>query len=356
MGVSACCGERGLEEIDNNVAKIEYDNDNIITNLIEVHNKSHNSGEFENIKKLEKGSIIKKGGFGKVLKVRIEKTDEIYALKESPINTPQNIKICVREQDILNKCHHPNIIAIKEAFKDRSVNSFYIVEEYAKGGTLREQINRKKKIEENTLIFWLMQICLALSYLHKKKIYHRDIKPENILLTGTQLIKIGDFGLSKHYKSLKRKSTRVGTIHYMAPEINSGKYDEKVDIYSLGKTFNDFLELNKNYSEELVNLVNSFMEEEPANRPSSDQILNAPIIKEGMKSFLKKNNYENSLAKLIMKNININDNKYIKDEGEDIFINDIKNERERLNHNYNKEKDSEDLDIIMCIIKNKLNE
>ena len=55
-------------------------------------------------------------------------------------------------------------------------------------------------------------------------------------------------------------------------------------------------------------------------------------------------------------NININDNKYIKDEGEDIFINDIKNERERLNHNYNKEKDSEELDIIMCIIKKKLNE
>lgn len=351
MGSGACCGKGSLE-VNNNDAKTEE------------QNNSHDFTLFQVKGKLIIRSFVESGAFGDVSKVETDETNEIYILKKSSLNLTKNVKTLVIEQDILQKCHHPNIISIKEAFKDRNINSFNIIEEYAKGGTLRQQINEKKNIEENTLIFWLIQICLALSYLHKKKIYHRDLKPENIFLTGTQLIKIGDFGLAKENKSLtdlKRKmTTKVGTWNYMAPEINSGKYNEKVDIYSLGKTFNDFFQFNNNYSKELINLVNNFMEIEPSKRQSSDQILKSPIIKEGMKSFLKKNNYENSLAKLIMENINIKNNKYSKDGGEDIFIQDIKNERKRLikdlHYKYNEEEDSKYLDIIMCIIKKKLYE
>ena len=349
MGNGICGSKTCLEEKDNNTEIFEYKN-------IEPNNL-YNYDSFEKKGHLEKQSLIAISTYGRVLKVMIKETKEMYALKEGRLDLPQHVKTFVIEQDILQKCHHPNIVSIKDAFKDRSINSFIIVEEYAKGGTLRQQINEKKNIEENTLISWLTQICLALSYLHKKKIIHRDIKPDNIFLTGTQLIKIGDFGLSKEYKSLKKKKTiKIGTMKYMAPEINSGKYDEKVDIYSLGKTFNEFLELDKKYSKELVNLVNSFMEEDPAKRPSSDQILNSPIIKEGMKRFLKENNYENSLAKLIINKIKINNN----NEKDDIFIKNIKNIRERLLHDkhydYIEQEDSKDLDIIMCIINKKLND
>lgn len=64
---------------------------------------------------------------------------------------------------------------------------------------------------------------------------NRDLKLENMLLCtngadhGRPLLKIGDFGYSKHdYNSSAR--TRCGTEVYMAPEVVccTGKYDAKV--------------------------------------------------------------------------------------------------------------------------------
>ena len=355
MGGGECCGERCLEEKDN----ICYDK---LTNFNEEEKKDQINESFSIKGKLEKIKTLDKGGFGKVIIIQTEKTKEIFVSKQAQLDNIKSVITIVKEQYILQKINHPNIISFKQSFKDKSINSINIIEEYARGGNLRHQIKDKKNFEENTLIFWLFQMCLALSYLHRKKIIHRDIKPENILLTETHLIKIGDFGLAIQYESkanLKRKFSIVGTPYYMAPEIKSGIYEEKVDIYSLGKTFNDFLKLNKNYSEELVKLVNSFMEEEPTKRPTSEEILNSSIIQKGMKIFLNKHNYENSLAKSIMRNITIKNNN-IKDVGDDIFIKDIKNERKKLvNERYNKyieKEDSKDLDIIMCIIKKNLND
>ena len=46
---------------------------------------------------------------------------------------------------------------------------------------------------------WLIQICFGLQFIHKKNILHRDLKTQNIFLTSQNLIKIGDFGISKEW-------------------------------------------------------------------------------------------------------------------------------------------------------------
>ena len=50
-------------------------------------------------------------------------------------------------------------------------------------------------ISENQILDWFIQICLALKYVHDKKILHRDLKTQNIFLTSQGQIKIGDFGI-----------------------------------------------------------------------------------------------------------------------------------------------------------------
>jgi len=70
--------------------------------------------------------------------------------------------------------------------------------------------------------------------MHSQGIVHRDIKPENIMLSISGELKIIDFGLSKIQEGTKKLKTIAGTPYYMAPEVLDGKYDSKVDIWSLG--------------------------------------------------------------------------------------------------------------------------
>lgn len=48
-------------------------------------------------------------------------------------------------------------------------------------------------------------------------------------------MKLADFGTSKHFN--KKMHNVKGTPYYIAPEILSGSYDEKCDVWSLGVIF-----------------------------------------------------------------------------------------------------------------------
>ena len=176
------------------------------------------------------------------------------------------------------------------------------------------------------------------------------------------MIKIGDLGFSKLIKNenkLKKKQTMLGTIKYMSPEMKEEKeYVSKTDIYSLGKTFQDFIKDGKNYSDSFKDLIKRLIEKEPSKRPSADEILNNPLIKDKKQRFLEVHNFKNSLAYEIFEKI-----KDQKLEDENSFFNLVKKERKKLCKVENKDKETEienekiiekDLDILMCYINKKL--
>jgi NIMA (never in mitosis gene a)-related kinase len=270
---------------------------------------------------------IEGNGFsGKSIKVKSNKTNIYYIIKV--IEDRKKLKHAINEALLLGKCRHPNIVKIKQVYKERNGNkiSINIVTDYANDGDLYKKLKENKCYDEETLIFWLMQICFGLSYLHKKHIFHRDIKPQNIFLNKNELIKIGDLGFAKLIKNekdeMKRKQTCLGTKQYMSPEMKKGIYNSKTDIYSLGKTIKDFIKDETNYSESFNNLINSLTEEELSRRPSADEILNNPLIKDQMKRFLEVHNFENSLAYKIFEKIK---GRKVKDE--DSFFKLVKEER-----------------------------
>ena len=79
-------------------------------------------------------------------------------------------------------------------------------------------------------------MVLALGHIHSKNILHRDLKPKNILLTKSNVIKIGDFGISKMLDhTFDMAKTATGTPYYLSPEIIKAEpYNFKADIWSLG--------------------------------------------------------------------------------------------------------------------------
>lgn len=80
--------------------------------------------------------------------------------------------------------------------------------------------------------------CLAVNavgVLHMElDLLHRDIKPSNIMITNEHdYIKLVDYGFVAPNDTA---TTTLGTPAYMAPEIRSGKYGTKADIYAIGMT------------------------------------------------------------------------------------------------------------------------
>ena len=91
-------------------------------------------------------------------------------------------------------------------------------------------------------------ILSALVSCHEKNIIHRDIKDDNIFVSPDGVYKLGDFGVSKSLKDKSRAESVKGTPNFIAPEVYLGKekYDNTVDIYSLGIVLYKLLNKSRN--------------------------------------------------------------------------------------------------------------
>ena len=92
---------------------------------------------------------------------------------------------------------------------------FLIVMEFCEGGDLMQLIEKqrpKKHFPESTVKDFFLQMTKGTAYIHSKKILHCDLKPSNIFISSDQVLKIGDFGISKkHNSTMSMANTVVGT-------------------------------------------------------------------------------------------------------------------------------------------------
>ena len=71
-------------------------------------------------------------------------------------------------------------------------------------------------VQETEARWFFQQVMIALDYLHRVGVVSRDVKLENTLLDGNRrpLVKICDFGYSKHTEKDSVPKSRVGTPGY----------------------------------------------------------------------------------------------------------------------------------------------
>jgi serine/threonine-protein kinase len=162
------------------------------------------------------------------------------------------------ESKVCAQLRHPNIVQMFRAgvvdlpraggaAGGQRVVVPYLVMEPIDGVTLDKMIAQTEdrgstlpRLPLEAVLDIMIQLCTAVSFMHKKRIIHRDLKPSNIMIGEAGHVWVLDFGLAK-FAIRGLDSTELpamGTLGYMAPEqLAPGKklpVDARVDIWALG--------------------------------------------------------------------------------------------------------------------------
>ncbi len=144
----------------------------------------------------------------------------------------------LREIKVVSRLVHPRIARLVD-FGESEWLLWYMME-YVDGPTLRQQLERTRKLSIADTIHIGHDMLGALACAHGRDVVHRDVKPENIMLARAGAVLL-DFGIAKAISEagsdrLTRSGFAVGTSAYMSPEQISGYegIDPRSDLYSLG--------------------------------------------------------------------------------------------------------------------------
>lgn len=187
------------------------------------------------------------GGMGEVYRARDRRLGREVALKVLPTGSTtdrRRLHRFDREAQILSQLNHPNIVTIYEIGETNA--GAHIAMELVEGQRLRELLGRRP-LPPTRLLEIACQVASGLAAAHAAGIVHRDLKPENVIVSGSGVVKILDFGLAKRLPfetgaGLDETLTNdtetgliVGTAAYMSPEQASGEWvDFRSDQFSFG--------------------------------------------------------------------------------------------------------------------------
>lgn len=203
-----------------------------------------------------------KGSYGTVTMGLIRGTSIKRAVKVIDKSKVSNVERFKLEVEIMMRLDHPSILRLYDYFEDKKF--IYLVLELCSGGELFDKIISNKYYGEDEARIIFRQIISAIYYCHLSGVCHRDLKPENFIMISKKdphTLKVIDFGLSRTFASAtsgpladmkgepnspanspakaRRQTkavlkTKAGTPFYIAPEVLTGNYNEKCDVWSCG--------------------------------------------------------------------------------------------------------------------------
>ena len=236
----------------------------------------------------------------------------------------EDIDKVLNEIRVLSSIRHPSIIMYYDSYVLETTGQLVMITEYCPNGNLHEymddlqsQFSKSKTMNlsyEENLIFTekqtlkiFIQMILGLKELQRRGLVHKNINPTNLFVDEEGNIKFGDFT----YSSWDKIKTKIPEreIFYTSPEqLKNQPVSIKGDIWSVGVIlyemafgFKPFLSKDRKKLQEMIVsgkytmpeevtglpmiklIINACLKINPDQRPSLDELLRYPFLKEVMK-------------------------------------------------------------------------
>ncbi len=186
-----------------------------------------------------------RGGMGTVYEATdtaLERRVAVKVIREDLVISPEAADRFRQEARIAASFTHPNVVTVYD-FGVVAETRAFLVMELLEGATLREALQRQKRLAAGRVVEVLRGVCAAVEAAHRRQLIHRDLKPENVFLAQTDaggVSKVLDFGIAKFLPAACEATadtdpgSLVGTLYYMSPEQLLGQpVDTGSDVWAL---------------------------------------------------------------------------------------------------------------------------
>ena len=187
-------------------------------------------------------SVLGVGGMGMVYKASDRELGETVAIKTlkpdmiaSDSSALERFKSEIR---LARRISHRNVVRTHDLGETNGL--YYITMEYVEGKSLKDLIKERGRLPASAVLPIAKQLCRALEVAHDEGVIHRDIKPQNMVVEGTGVLKVMDFGIARlasrpAESGHTQQGMVVGTPEYMSPEQLTGEeLDARADLYATG--------------------------------------------------------------------------------------------------------------------------
>lgn len=273
---------------------------------------------FRNLGPYEIERTIACGGMAEVYVARrmgshgFQKKVALKCILPQYVSDPDFVGMFIDEARLAARLDHPNIVHVFDF--GEADQSFYLAMEMVEGSNvsrlLRASTHDPYPIPVPAVLHIVLCAAKALEYAHSLTtesgtplhIVHRDVSPANLLLSTQGNVLLSDFGIARSAQTLPRTQEGHirGKLGYMSPEQVSGDaIGPASDIFTLMTVFAELLirrpmfgsgndidvllrirgcdlknlrEHGKNISPVLLDLIESTLVQNPADRPTASQL------------------------------------------------------------------------------------
>ncbi|KAK9458516.1 uncharacterized protein V1516DRAFT_682374 [Lipomyces oligophaga] len=202
---------------------------------------------------------LSEGGFAHVYVVQLDPIDgdtDRAVLKRVAVPDKENLNLLRKEVDTMKRLRgFPNVVRYIDSHASHLTSGGYevfVLMEFCSGGGLINLMNSRlqHRFTEREILYIFSDIVVGVSAMHylEPPLIHRDLKIENVLIDGTGVFKVCDFGSSSEViepgrtgqecRLIEDDIQQHTTLQYRSPEMvdvyRRLPIDEKSDIWALG--------------------------------------------------------------------------------------------------------------------------